>query len=203
MTRIVVFEDHPLVREGVASLLNGEPDLDVVAYASNGAEACVLVQQLRPDLVLMDISTPAMNAATARIAHSCPDTKVLVLTSFAERDQILDAFDAGACGYLLKDSEPEAVLRAVRSAAQGDTPLDPRVARALIERRRPYACNSLTEREGQVLSVLCEGAANKAIGRKLGITEKTVKEHLTNISAALGVQSRSQAIVWARERVAR
>jgi DNA-binding NarL/FixJ family response regulator len=201
MIRVVLAEDHLLVRAGIEQLLRAAGDMEVVGVASDGLEAVALAEQTRPDLVLMDLSMPNLDgvAATRRIMDARPETRVLVLTSFSDRERVVDAFDAGAIGYLLKDGEPEDLVKAVRSAARGEVPLDPRAARVLLERRsatRPI--DELTEREREVLVLVASGLANKLIARRLGITEKTVKSHLTRVFQCIGVRDRTQAALWAR-----
>ena len=159
--------------------------------------------ELHPDVVLMDLSMPGMNgsSATARLVTDHPDIHVLVLTSFSDQSSIVDALEAGAQGYLLKHSEPEVILSAIREIVVGGSPLDPKAARVLIEGRRKRAESPLTNREEEVLQMVGAGLANKAIARQLGITERTVKAHLTNIFQRLGVTDRTQAALWAqRER---
>jgi DNA-binding NarL/FixJ family response regulator len=202
MIRVLLADDHHLVRVGLARLLQGVDDFEVVALAAGGDEACDLAVEHRPDVVLMDLSMPNGDGieATRRLRASLPDTRVLVLTSFSDRRRILEAIDAGALGYLLKDSEPDELLRAIRAAARGDSPLDPRAARALVEQRQGGPVDiALTQREREVLACIAEGLANKQIARRLGIAEKTVKAHLTHAFQRIGVTDRTQAALWARE----
>ena len=201
MIRVLIAEDHGVVRAGLAQLLSGPEDLEVVGVASGGREAVELARTRRPDVVLMDLSMPDMDgiAATRAIGADVPEARVVVLTSFSDRTRVRDALDAGAIGYLLKDAEPDELYRGVRAAARGESPLAPKAAQALISARatrRPDV--ELTDRERDVLALLAEGRANKVIARRLGISEKTVKNHVTRILQALGVSDRTQAALWAQ-----
>jgi DNA-binding NarL/FixJ family response regulator len=201
MIRVLLADDHPVVRRGVAELLDAAPDITVVGAAVNGEEAVALAAQHRPDVVLMDISMPELDGieATRRLLAVAPDAKVVALTSFDDRERILAALDAGAVGYLLKDAEPEELRRGVRAAARGDAPLDPKAARVLLNARSQPAGASLTAREREVLALVAQGLANKAIARAMGISEKTVKSHLTSVFGTIGVTDRTQAALWARD----
>ena len=200
MTRVLLVDDHQILRVGLTRLLDAEADLEVIGTAGDGAEAVQLTEETDPDVVLMDLSMPGMDgvAATRAIVASGAQAKVVVLTSFSDGQRILDALDAGAIGYLLKDAEPEDVLRGVRAAARGDWPLDPRAARLLLGDGRPSG-PGLSEREQEVLALVATGLTNKVIARRLGIAERTVKAHLTRIFERLGVTDRTQAALWARE----
>jgi DNA-binding NarL/FixJ family response regulator len=170
--------------------------------AADGAEALAIVREKAPDVVLMDLSMPVMDgvAATKAITTEAPDTKVVVLTSYGEESRILEALNAGALGYLLKHTDPDDLIEAVRAANIGDAPLDPRAGRVLIEqRRRSPQATELTPREVEVLRLVGEGLANKQIARRLGISERTVKAHLTSVFQSVGVTDRVQAALWARE----
>ena len=203
MIRVVVVDDHAVVRHGLQQLLATEPDIDVVGMAADGAEAVALLASASPDVFLMDLSMPVVDGveATRRILAIAPEARVVVLTSFAERQRVLDAIEAGALGYVLKDAAPDEVLSAVRSAAAGGSPLDPRAARVLLDARRngpgPKG-GQLTDREREVLRLVAEGLANKQIARRLGIAERTVKAHLTSVFQAIGVTDRTQAALWAQ-----
>jgi DNA-binding NarL/FixJ family response regulator len=197
--RVLLVEDHALVREGLARLLGSAGDIEVVGTAENGAEAVELAAQCRPDVVLMDISMPKVDGieATRRIVGE-DGPSVVVLTSFSDRERILDALDAGAVGYLLKDAEPDELIRGVRAAARGESPLAPKAAHALIRARTETKAVELSERESEVLRCVAKGLPNKQIARQLGISEKTVKAHLTSIYQRLGVSDRTQAALWAQ-----
>jgi DNA-binding NarL/FixJ family response regulator len=202
---VLLVDDHALLRAGLTTLVDAAPDMRVVGTASDGAEALERVADTAPDVVLMDLSMPTMDgiAATRRITADHPDTQVLVLTSFSDGDRVLDALDAGASGYLLKDAEPGELLAAIRAVAEGSSPLDPRVARTLLTARRnaPTAATAaeLTDREREVLELVGMGLANKQIARRLGIREGTVKAHLTNVFQRIGVRDRTSAALWARK----
>jgi len=196
--RLLVVDDHPMVRDGLVSLFNGAADIEIIGAASDGQEAIDVATREGADVVLMDLAMPGMDGteATRVLADACPDTRVVILTSFSEHDRILEALDAGAVGYLLKDAEPDELLRGIRAAAAGDAPFSPRAARALLPRASRSPLDSLTERERQVLDLLAAGLTNKVIASRLGIAEKTVKAHLTSIFATLGVQDRVQAALF-------
>jgi DNA-binding NarL/FixJ family response regulator len=197
--RVVLAEDHALVRAGLERLLAATGDIDVVGSATNGAEAVTLAVELGPDVVLMDLAMPEMDGreATRRITAEAPAVNVVVLTSFSDRDRILEALDAGAVGYLLKDAEPDELVRGVRAAARGESPLAPKAAHALIRARTATRESELSEREREVLGLLARGQANKRIALELGISEKTVKAHVTSIIQRLVVSDRTQAALWA------
>jgi DNA-binding NarL/FixJ family response regulator len=199
----VLIDDHDLVRAGLEQLLGATPDLSVVATGSDGAFAVDLVDAHAPDVVLMDLSMPGVDGieATRRVRAAYPDTRIVILTSFSERGRILEAIDAGALGYLLKDADADEIVRGVRAAYEGGSPLDPRVAVALVQQRRAAdsAADALTPREREVLECVAEGLPNKLIARRLGIAERTVKAHLTRVFSVLGVTDRTQAALWARE----
>jgi DNA-binding NarL/FixJ family response regulator len=200
--RVLLAEDHSIVRAGLERLLGTTDDIEVVAGAEDGAQAVELAPEHNPDVVLMDISMPHLNGieATKQIVEGNEDVQVVVLTSFADRPQIVAALDAGAVGYLLKDAEPEEVIRGVRAAAKRESPFAPKVARTLLDARAERAEARLSERELDVLRCVAKGLPNKLIARSLGISEKTVKAHLTRIYQQIGVTDRTQAALWARER---
>jgi DNA-binding NarL/FixJ family response regulator len=203
MIRVVLVDDHAVVRTGLAQLVAAAGDMEVVGSASDGSEALAVVQDTEPDVVLMDLQMPGVDgvAATKALRAAGVSSEVLVLTSYSDSDRIVAALDAGAVGYLLKDADPEDVLAGVRAVARGESPLHPRAARALLSARGSSNHTSgdvgLTMREQEVLSLVREGLANKQIGRKLGISERTVKAHLTSIFQRLDVQDRTQAALWA------
>ncbi|HEY3528323.1 MAG TPA: response regulator transcription factor [Nocardioides sp.] len=198
--RVVVVDDHAMLRAGLEQLLAGEADLEVVGSASDGAEAVTLVREARPDVVLMDLQMPGVDgvAATRQIVGE-ELADVLVLTSYSDAERIVGALDAGALGYLLKDAEPDEVLRGIRAVARGESPINPRAARELLGARRTTstAAADLTPRESEVLALVRQGLANKQIARRLGISERTVKAHLTSTFQRIGVVDRTQAALWA------
>lgn len=202
--RVVVVDDHAVVRSGLEQYLATTDDIRLVGAAANGAEALDVVADVRPDVVIMDLSMPVMDGveATRLITERHPGTRVLVLTSFSDQSRIMDALTAGAEGYLLKHSDPETIAAGVRSLQAGESPLDPKAARALLESRRVADRRSeLTQREREVLGLVRRGLANKQIARQLGISERTVKAHLTSIFATIGVTDRTQAALWAAEQM--
>lgn len=200
MIRVLIADDHGVIRDGLGRMIAEQPDMEVVGAAADGAEAADLARTAQPDVVLMDLEMPRVDGieATRRIMADRPQTTVLVLTSFSDRRRIVAALDAGAGGYLLKDAAAEEVVRGVRAAAAGGAPLDPRAARSLIDTRdEPGPLAALSAREREVLGLLVEGLPNKLIARRLDISEKTVKYHLTSIFRHLGVTDRTQAALWA------
>jgi DNA-binding NarL/FixJ family response regulator len=209
MIRVLLADDHQLVRSGLAALLTGSEDIEVVGTASNGIEAVDMAREFSPDVVLMDLVMPGMDGveATRRLVAEQPQVQVVVLTSFSDQERILAALDAGAIGYLLKDVDPAELVRGVRAAARGESPLHPKAARSLLSSRtehRPAERTNveLTPREAEVLSLLRQGLANKQIARALGISQATVKAHLTSVFQRIGVTDRVQAAVWAERRAA-
>ena len=200
--RVVIADDHAVVRGGLEQLLSTADDIDLVGLAANGVEAIEAVSRERPDVVLMDLSMPIVDGveATRSIVTEDPDARVIVLTSFGDDRHITDALRAGAIGYVLKHAGPDELLDAIRAAARGDSPLDPKAARVLLESRRMGPAEKpLSAREEEVLRLVGEGLANKAIARRLAISERTVKAHLTNIFVRLGVTDRTQAALWAKD----
>jgi DNA-binding NarL/FixJ family response regulator len=204
MIRVLITDDHAIVRTGLAQLLGTTNDLVLVGEAADGARAVELAAELRPDVVLMDLSMPGVDGvrATASIVAANPDVRILVLTSFADQTRILDALEAGADGYLLKHSEPEVILAGIREVMTGGSPLDPKAARVLLTQRRAGSSAEqgvhLTGREREVLRMVGDGHPNKVIARRLGISERTVKAHLTSVYQRLGVTDRTQAALWAQ-----
>jgi DNA-binding NarL/FixJ family response regulator len=204
LIRLVVVEDHPVVRVGLERMLGNEEDMQIVGTAENGAEAVELLERVDADVVLMDLSMPVMGGieATRRIvaAHDGA-VRVVVLTSFSAREDVIAALDAGASGYLLKDAEPQELLAGVRAAARGDAPLAPRAAREVLSARAEDASKpELSARESEVLQLVARGLPNKRIARELQISEKTVKAHLTQVFQRIGVTDRTQAALWAKDR---
>jgi DNA-binding NarL/FixJ family response regulator len=198
MITVIVVDDHPVVRQGLAGLIGSAADMTVAGIAADGATAADLVRVHQPDVVLMDLQMPGMDGveATRTITAGSECSQVLVLTSFSDTDRIVAALDAGAMGYLLKDAEPEELLEGVRAVARGESPLHPRAARQLLQARSSPARPKLSRREREVLELLVEGLANKQIARRLGITERTVKAHLTAAFQRIGVADRTQAALW-------
>jgi DNA-binding NarL/FixJ family response regulator len=204
MIDVVVVDDHPVVRHGVSLMLESHGDIRVVAACSNAADAVEAVREHHPQVVLMDLSMPGRDgtAATRDIVGLDADVAVVALTSFSDQDRILDALDAGAVGYLLKDCDPAEIVDAVRTAARGESPLHPKAARVALARRAaapPTPADELTDRERDVLLLVVRGLTNGQIARRLGISERTVKGHLTNAFTRLGVGDRTSAALWAKE----
>lgn len=200
MIRVCLVDDHPTFRAGLRALLEAS-DIEVAGEASNGAGALDCAREHEPDVVLMDLSMPGVDgvAATRQISRELPRVPVVVLTSFSDRARILDALDAGAIGYLLKDADPDELIRGIEAAAAGQSPLDPRAAREVLAMRQaPAGGESLSAREAEVLRLVSDGHANKVIALRLGISEKTVKNHLSAVFQKLGVTDRTQAALWAR-----
>jgi DNA-binding NarL/FixJ family response regulator len=197
--KVLLCDDHLVVRKGLARLLAGYGTIEIVGEASDGEEAVAAARALRPDVVLMDLVMPNVDGveATRRIVEQVPDTRVLVLTSFSEGEQIRAAIDAGAAGYALKDAAPEELVRAIESVSRGESPIDPRAARAFIDHdRSDRPGSSLKPREREVLELLGAGLSNRAIAVRLGISEATVKTYLTNIYKQIGAADRTQAALF-------
>ena len=206
MIDVLVVDDHALMRAGLRGLIAGAEDMRVVGMAADGTQALAAIAETEPDVVLMDLSMPGMDGVTAtrRISEAHRDVAVLVLTSYSDQQRVLEAMDAGAIGYVLKDTDPVHLLAAIRSAARGDSPLDPRVARTILHTRRVAApAGELTDREEEVLTLVGQGMANKQIARALGIREGTVKAHLTSVFQRIGVHDRTSAALWARTNLPR
>ena len=198
--RIVIADDHSVVRRGLRMFLAMDPELVVVGEAADGEEAVQIARQLLPDIVLMDLLMPVMDGitATAIIRKELPDTEVLALTSVLEDASVVGAVRAGAIGYLLKDTDADALCRAIKAAAAGQVQLTPQAAARLMQAvSTPESPEALTERETEVLRLMAQGQANKEIAHSLNISEKTVKVHVSNILSKLGVQSRTQATLYA------
>jgi DNA-binding NarL/FixJ family response regulator len=198
--RVVLVDDHAVIRAGLRQLLGGTDDIEVIGEAENGAQALTVVRELRPDVVLMDLQMPGVDGVTAtrNIMAEKLDVDVLVLTSYSDGERIVGALDAGAVGYLLKDADPEHILDGIRAVSRGESPLHPRAARELLTSRTSHTRGvQLTPREVEVLALVREGLANKQIARRLGISDRTVKAHLTSVFARIGVADRTQAALWA------
>jgi len=198
--RILIVDDHAVVRQGLRMFLGLDPELDVIGEAGDGVEAVAQAHALHPDVVLMDLLMPKLDgvAATAAIRRELPDVEVIALTSVLEDASVVGAVRAGAMGYLLKDTQADDLCRAIKAAAAGQVQLSPQAAaRLLREVRAPESPETLTERESDVLKLLARGKANKEIARELDVGEQTVKSHVGHILAKLGVQSRTQAALHA------
>ena len=204
MISVMLVDDHLMVRAGLERLLEQTTDIEIAAIADDGAAAVDLDVELAPDVILMDLSMPGMDGveATRRICQERPDARVVMLTAHSEKARVLAALDAGASGYLVKDAAPDALIDGVRAAALGNAPLDSRAARAVLDARHERDQAKLTTRETEVLALVADGLANKAIARHLSISEKTVKAHLTRIFSVIGVTDRTQAALWARDNLA-
>jgi DNA-binding NarL/FixJ family response regulator len=202
MISVLIVDDHAMVRSGLEHLLAVADGIELIGTAANGEEAVAAVRELRPDVVLMDISMPVLDGigATEQITATHPETRIIVLTSFSDDRRIMAALRAGAAGYLLKHVGPDELLAAIRAAADGDAPLDPKAGRVLLQQQRELRpAQDLSGREEEVLRLVAAGLANKQIARKLDISERTVKAHLTNVFQRLGVSDRTQAALWARD----
>jgi DNA-binding NarL/FixJ family response regulator len=201
--RILIVDDHSVVRQGLRMFLSRDEELEIIGEAENGAQAVALASELRPDVILMDMLMPVMDGieATGVIRKSQPDTEVIALTSVLEDAAIVGAIKAGAIGYLLKDTQASELRRAIKAAAAGQVQLSPEAATRLMrEVRAPESPEQLTEREMDVLKLLAHGKANKEIAQDLVIGEQTVKTHVSNILTKLGVQSRTQAALYAAQK---
>jgi DNA-binding NarL/FixJ family response regulator len=200
--RVAIADDHRVVRVGLEQLLATFEDVELVGAADGGEAAVDLGRTATPDVMLLDLSMPDLDGigVTRRLAEVSPDTRIVLFTSFSDREGIVAALDAGAVGYLLKDAEPGEIHAAIRAAARGEAPLAPKAAAALLSARGDRSSAGgveLTPRERDVLRLVIEGHANKQIARRLGISEKTVKGHLTNVFQRIGVADRTQAALWA------
>lgn len=201
MIRILLADDHVLVRAGLSQLLDAQPDMEVVGVACDGQEALLMAKTLKPDIVLMDLQMPVVDGITAMgvLNASQPEVSVIALTTFQEPQQVTAALAAGARGYLVKDVEPEVLVAGIRAAVNGGAPLSPSVAAQIIRNAaaQPSVAGSLTQRERQILKLIVVGQSNKQIGRDLGISEKTVKSHCGRLFQRINVTDRTQAAVWA------
>lgn len=198
--RVLIADDHGVVRQGLRMYLGLDSDIDIIGEACTGVEALALAHELEPDVVLMDLLMPEMDGitATALLRQELPNTEVIALTSVLEDSSVVGAIRAGAIGYLLKDTEADELVRAIKAAAQGQVQLSPKAAARLMrEVRAPDSPEDLTEREVDVLRLLAQGQSNREIALALTIGEKTVKTHVSNILSKLGVASRTQAALHA------
>ncbi|WP_327087011.1 response regulator transcription factor [Nonomuraea sp. NBC_01738] len=202
MIRLLIVDDHPVVREGLRGMLEGGTGLAVAGEAASGDEAVTRARELKPDVVLMDLRMPGGDGvgAIGRILADRPATRVIVLTTYESDQDIVRAVEAGAAGYLLKDTSTDDLVAAVRSAMRGETVLSPSVATRLVSRMRAPAAESLTPREAQVLALVGRGLTNAEVGRELFISETTVKTHLLRIFGKLGVSDRTAAVTTALRR---
>ncbi|MEU8182394.1 response regulator transcription factor [Micromonospora sp. NPDC049044] len=200
--RLLIVDDHPVVRDGLRGMFTGDPGFEVVGEAADGSEALTLVATVRPDVVLMDLRMPGMDGVTAigRLARSGSTARVLVLTTYDTDADVLPAIEAGATGYLLKDTPREDLVRAVRAAARGESVLAPSVAGRLMVRLRAPAEEPLSQRELEVLTLVARGASNREAAARLFISEATVKTHLLHLYAKLGVNDRAAAVATAYDR---
>jgi DNA-binding NarL/FixJ family response regulator len=208
MTRILLADDHELMRAGFRMILQTEDGLDVVGEAADGQQAVALARELQPDVVLMDVQMPGLDglAATRQVVDSCT-CAVLILTTFDREDYLFEALQAGASGFLLKNASPEDLISAVRIVARGDAMLAPELTRRLLDRfaarpvstRRPDLLNLLTEREEQILRLVAAGSSNAEIAGQLYLGEATVKTHVSRVLNKLGLRDRVQAVVFAYE----
>ena len=196
--RVALVDDHAMIRAGLQQLIEQTDDIEVVGTAADGAGALELVREQRPDVVLMDLQMPGVDgvSATRAIMSEGLGTDVLVLTSYSDGERIVGALEAGAVGYLLKDAEAEDVLEGIRAVSRGESPIHPKAARQLLGARMSSPPVQLTTRETEVLRLVKDGLANKQIARRLNISERTVKAHLTSAFARIGVQDRTQAALW-------
>lgn len=198
--RVLIVDDHAIVRQGLRLFLTTDPELEIVGEATNGQEAVDLAAEKHPDVILMDLLMPVMNGveATGIIKRQNPDTEIIALTSVLEDASVVNAVRAGAIGYLIKDTEVSELVRAIKAASEGQVQLSPKAAqRLLADIRAPQSPEKLTDRETDVLRLVAQGKANKEIARDLGIGEKTVKSHVSSILSKLGVTSRTQASLYA------
>jgi NarL family two-component system response regulator LiaR len=202
--RVLVVDDHPVVRKGIKALLDEEENLEVVGEAVNGLEALEKVETLNPDVILMDLVMPEMNGIEAiqRITSAHPQARILVMTSFAADDKIFPSIKAGALGYLLKDSDPEDLIRMIQQVYRGELSIHPAIARKVIQElnrpaQEPLTPSPLTEREVEILQLLAQGIENKEIARKLVLREATVRTHVSNILGKLQLANRVQATLYA------
>ncbi|QFK70737.1 response regulator transcription factor [Pradoshia sp. D12] len=202
--KIVLVDDHHVVRKGLALLLNSHPDMSVIGEGTNGKEAIELAKKLTPEIMIMDLLMPVMDGidATKHIVETIPNMKVLILTSMSDQDHAIPALDAGASGYLLKESDPEELILAIKKAVNGEIYIHSKITAELMtvlqtNKSKQNSLESLTQREKEVLKEITHGKSNKEIASALYITEKTVKTHVSNILSKLELQDRTQAALFA------
>jgi DNA-binding NarL/FixJ family response regulator len=203
MIRVIVVDDHPVVRAGLLSILRWERDIEVVGDAADGAQAVRLILEKRPDVVLLDLRLPTLSGIEVmhQVRPQAPETRFLVLTTYDTDEYIAPALAAGARGYLLKDAEPDDLARGIRALVKGGAALEPKVAARLLERQSDDALTEeLSGREVDVLRLLAAGGSNKSIGAQLDLSENTVKSHISHIFSKLGVQNRAEAVSVAMQR---
>lgn len=206
--RVLLTDDHAIVRKGVRALLSTEPNIQIVGEASNGAEAVAQAEALCPDVILMDLMMPKLDGieATRQITAKNPDARVIVLTSFAADEKVFPAIKAGALGYLLKDSGPEELVRAIHQVFRGEPSLEPSIARKVLSelakppKQQPLTADPLTERELDVLRLIAQGCSNKEIALNLSVSELTVRTHVSNILSKLHLASRTQAALYSLQK---
>jgi NarL family two-component system response regulator LiaR len=205
--KVLIVDDHAIVRDGIRSLLSTIPDIDVIGEASDGTKAVTSAYRLQPDIILMDLVMPEMDGieATRQIIDHNPDARILVLTSFSTDDKIYPAIKAGALGYILKDSDSEELVRSIREVERGESSIDPKIARKLLKEmsepppqpKQTSLVEPLTEREEEVLKLVAQGKSNQEIAEQLVISEGTVRAHVSNILGKLHLASRTQATLYA------
>jgi DNA-binding NarL/FixJ family response regulator len=202
LIRLLIADDHPVVRDGLRAMLATQPDMELVGEAATGTQAVAQARALRPDVVLMDLQMPELDGpdAIATLREQAPEVRVLVLTTYGTDADITRAVDAGATGYLLKDAPREQLFGAIRAAARGESVLSPLVATRVLGRMRAPAEEALSPRELEILQAVARGLSNKAIGRQLYVSEATVKTHLLRVFSKLGVDDRTAAVTVALER---
>lgn len=202
--RVLIVDDHPVVRKGIRSLLAEEQDINVIGEAVNGRDALAQAEALHPDVILMDLVMPEMGGveAIARITAAHPEARILVMTSFAADDKVFPSIKAGALGYLLKDSDPEDLIRMIHQVARGELSIHPSIARKVIQElnrpaREPLTPSPLTDREVEILQLIAQGIENKEIARRLFLREATVRTHVSNVLGKLHLANRVQATLYA------
>jgi DNA-binding NarL/FixJ family response regulator len=201
LIRVYIVDDHPFVREGLKTFLGTQQGIELVGEAGTGEAALVEIQTLQPEIVVVDLHLPGMGGTelTRKILEFCPQAKVIILSSFSEEDEVLEAIDAGAISYLLKDSSPVKLVEAIRAAQSGEAILHPRITKKLMERlrRRETVGEQLTMKEKEVLTMMTQGRTNKEIASQLYVSATTIKTHVSSILRKLDVNDRTQAVIKA------